>query len=150
MREIVTFAYYILSASIRLYSPQSHFAELESGKVSCTWDEVCLYLPTSTDHFDHPDAPTSHVDSDNDDEDNYLSFPYHPHSSLPGMLISNHPASFKALFAMPREHCFLSVDNLRRVPIVEDVETFTDSGFKSFLLQNDNMNLSSAQKELLV
>ena len=54
-REIVTFAYYIPSASIRLYSPQSHFAELESGKLSCTWDEVRLYLPSTTD-----DVPTSH------------------------------------------------------------------------------------------
>ena len=46
--EIVTFAYYIPSASIRLYSPQSHFAESKSGKLTCTWNEVRLYLPDAS------------------------------------------------------------------------------------------------------
>ena len=142
-REIVTFAYYIPSASIRLYSPQSHFADSKSGSLTCSWNEVRLYLPSSVDS----DTVSRATIEANDD---YLSFPYHPHSSLPCMLTSNHPAFFKALFAMPREHCFSSVENLRRVPIVEDVETFANSGLRSFLLQSDNMNLSNSQKELLV
>ena len=142
--EVVTFAYYMPSANIRLYSPQSHFRNSKSGKLVCTWDEVRLYLPTDAND---DGTPSFHRDVD---DEGYLSFPYHPNSNLPCMLTSNHPAFFKALFAAPRDHCLTSVEHLRRVPIVEEMETFTDTGFKSFLMQSDNMNLSSAQKELLV
>ena len=104
--EVVTFAYYMPSANIHLYSPQSHFRNSKSGKLLCTWNEVRLYLPKDLNNDGFP------VLSREPEDVEYMSFPYHPNSNLTCMLTSNHPAFFKALFAVPRDHCFSSVEKL--------------------------------------
>ena len=101
-KEIITFAYYIPSASIRLYSPQAHFAESKSGRLSCSWNEVRLYLPSPV----NPDSSTPLVPHD-DDSNDYLSFPYHPHSNLPCMLPSNHPAFLRHYLPCLKSIAFL-------------------------------------------
>ena len=138
--EILAEAYHVPSASIRLYSPQAHFQKLDGGKLIVTKDECRLFLPSHRK---------------NESTNSELSFPFHPKSNLPCMLRSDHPNFFKAMFAVgpsvrQEDHVFASVDHLRRVPAVEEVETYPDNEYRAFLLEEDNLNLNAAQMELLM
>lgn len=126
---IVTEAYYVPSATIRLYSPQFHFREHSKGKISMGHDIITLTLPPMEQN------KNKHLE---------LSFPFQQSSNLPLMLKSDHPD-------LPDSFNVANSLNSRYGPIEETLETTISSGdFSAFLADIENPNLSPAQKELLV
>jgi hypothetical protein len=65
---IRTSGYYVPSADIRLFSPQTYFQEQGNGKGTFDKDKITLHLPSGTD----------------------LEFPYHCCSNLPYMIVNPH------------------------------------------------------------
>ena len=53
-RTIETVALYMPSARVRLYSPQTHFKEHQSGAVHMTWKTVTLQLPNDSTSLTFP------------------------------------------------------------------------------------------------
>ena len=71
---IKTRAYYIPSASIRLFSPQRHFQQSLEGALTMNWEQLNLQLP----------GPSKSV---------RLTFPYQPN----GLPMANVPGRFSQL-----------------------------------------------------
>jgi hypothetical protein len=130
---IETEAYYVPSAHIRLYSPQSHFVRHKKGNMTLNWEETTLKLPNSSQS---------------------LSFPYDQYNALPLMILA--PGDSEPAEAMIMEENFGS-DVLGQ----EDVESGSTSD-NLFLPQDcssdeincaitdeQNVNLSKSQLELL-
>ena len=134
---IETAAYYIPSASIRLYSPQYHFRECCGG--SLKMDNVSLDL-----HLPHQNRNMK------------LSFPYNSVNNLPMMLPSHHPHFTSAMFsACPSGDVIHAAINkltpiLKDVPVVEhfDFLATQETMDHLFLHGDQRANLSSAQLEL--
>ncbi|GFH50753.1 hypothetical protein CTEN210_07229 [Chaetoceros tenuissimus] len=97
---IITEAYHVVDATIRLYSPQFHFREHNAGRLEMDALGISLTLPT----------PTTPV----------LSFPFNSFNNLPLMLPSSHPHLQSTLF-QSEGHFNLSNLSLflREVPVVE-------------------------------
>lgn len=72
VREIVTTAYYVPNASIRLFSPQAYFKEQNGGSLRLDPTRCFLHLPDETQ----------------------LEFPYNASNNLPFMLTSTKHARF--------------------------------------------------------
>ena len=134
---IETAAYYIPTASIRLYSPQYHFRESCGG--SLRMDNVGLHLTLPLNRR----KPA-------------LSFPYNSVNNLPLMLLSHHPHFASAMYgACPSGDEIHAAINklhpiLKDVPVVEHYDLITASDTVEHLLMNGDhrANLSSAQLEL--
>jgi hypothetical protein len=67
LATIETEAYYVPGTHIRLYSPQDHFKQHQSGNMNISWNETSLTLPRTKQK---------------------LSFPYDPFNKLPLMIIA--------------------------------------------------------------
>jgi hypothetical protein len=133
---ITTDAYYVPSATIRLYSPQFHFSENRAGKLIVTHCGVSLHLPSAV----------------NSTASSSVSFPFNSMSMLPLMLPATHPHFINALFGSPlltpqAVHTFNPL--LRELPLVETFD-FVAQAEDLLALLNDNSssNLSTAQREL--
>ena len=134
---IETAAYYIPSASIRLYSPQYHFREHCDG--SLRMDNVGLLLT----------LPAHRVKS-------ALSSPFNAINNLPMMLPSHHPHFTSAMFSScpSGDEIHAAVNKLspilKDVPVVEHFDFLaTRDTMEQLLLNGDQRaNLSSAQLEL--
>ena len=123
---VITEAYYVPSATIRLYSPQFHFREHSKGSISMDHNTISLCLPPMPE---------------NKNKVLKLVFPFQQSSNLPLMLKSDHPD-------LPSS---FNVAASRYGPVSETLETTISSGdFSAFLADIENPNLSPAQKELLV
>ena len=135
---IETAAYYIPSASIRLYSPQYHFREHCGG--SLKMDNVGLHLSLPTNQAKNPT----------------LSFPFNAVNNLPMMLPSHHPHFTSAMFSscLSGDEIHAAVSKLspilKDIPVVEhfDFLTTRDTMEQLFLNGDQRANLSSAQLEL--
>lgn len=127
---VVTEAYYVPTASIRLYSPQFHFREHSKGSISMDHNKMHLILPP---------MPV------NQNRALQLTFPFQQSSNLPLMLKSDHP-DLPTSFNVAN-----SSTPSRYGPVMETLETTISSGdFSAFLADIENPNLSPSQKELLV
>lgn len=130
---ITTEAYYVPSATIRLYSPQFHFNEYCAGRLSVTHCGVDLYLPTANQ--------STSADS--------VSFPFNSMSLLPLMLPSDHPFFFNALFGSPVSVAHSCQQLLREVPLFESFDFLAPQQELLALINAERTsNLSSAQREL--
>ena len=135
---IETAAYYIPSASIRLYSPQYHFRKHCGG--SLTMDNVGLHLSLPTNQAKNPT----------------LSFPFNAVNNLPMMLPSHHPHFTSAMYSSCQsgDKIHAAVNKLspilKDIPVVEhfDFLTTRDTMEQLFLNGDQRANLSSAQLEL--
>ncbi len=133
-----SFAYHVPSCNVRLYSPQTHFGLRRLGELWMNSSEARLSVPLRPDSADLT----------------MLSFPFHPESNLPLMLLSDHPNFVKSLFASPTSvlsspHAFAGSEHLAHGgPKVESFETLAPvGGFTSFF--EENYNVTPAQLELL-
>ena len=122
VRSIFTRAYYVPSASIRLFSPQSYFQEMSLGSGEMFTDRSKAVLRL------HDGTP--------------LTFPYNRAMNLPLMLPTSHRHSDE-----PTRCCSRTVGVTR-----QDVRLFGEDSEQVWLSVADemNQNLTSAQKELLL
>jgi hypothetical protein len=130
---IETEAYYVPSAHIRLYSPQSHFARHKQGQMTLNWEETTLTLPNSSKK---------------------LSFPYDQYNALPLMILGpgdSHPSE-----------ALLIEEDISTDPSFQTESTDDKDNSDSFIPQNcsseeincaitdeQNVNLTGSQLELL-
>jgi Integrase core domain. len=130
---IQTEAYYVPSATIRLYSPQFHFNEHRAGHLSLNHCGVDLQLPTANKRTNLAS----------------VSFPFNSMSFLPMMLPADHPYFIKTMFGGPVDVAHSCNPLLREVPVVESFD-FLAPGDEMLALLNleQSSNLSSAQREL--
>ena len=128
--SIETQAYYVPDASIRLYSPQYHFKESMTGSMTLNCHGVTLKVPAGPD----------------------LEFPFNPSSNLPLMLPAEHPSFLTAFFAPSGPKETLALDAISTFnPVFESMDSIlTDTDLSALMVDDENKNLSRAQKELLV
>ena len=133
---IRTEAYYVPSASIRLYSPQFHFREHCEGRLIANAVGIQLELPARKDNH-------------------RLSFPYNGCNNLPLMLLSTHPHFKSALFSACKSGADIFAATHRLNPILRDIPVVEYFDFhlssddaKGFFNGDHRSTLSSAQREL--
>jgi hypothetical protein len=132
---IITEAYHVVDATIRLYSPQFHFREHNAGGLEMDALGISLTLPT----------PTTPV----------LSFPFNSFNNLPLMLPSSHPDLQSSLFQSEGHFNLSNLSPfLREVPVVErfnlvkaDMEVL-DAKERAYVHGEHRSTLTEAQREL--
>ena len=129
-QTIETEAYYVPSAKIRLYSPQDHFRQQKKGSVTMNHNEVLLRLPNKT-------TP--------------LSFPFHPTSNLPLMIIPPRCHEHASLCMEPNLSHTYSVDASSQDQLfrAEFYDGFDSEAINIAVDAESNSNLTRSQLELL-